>query len=82
MSGRKFCFIRFIHEFEDEHAILTEVNLEELTCITPDRISMGVERMRKGDVKIVPGHDGCFGQISLFEKSAAEEEAQGQLKLF
>jgi hypothetical protein len=38
--------------------------------------------MRKGDVKIVPGHDGCFGQISLFEESGKEEETQGQLNLF
>jgi len=38
--------------------------------------------MRKGAVNIVPGHDGCFGDISLFEKDTFEEEAQGQLKLF
>jgi hypothetical protein len=38
--------------------------------------------MRKGAVKIVPGHDGCFGEINLFEKNTLEEEAQGQLKLF
>ena len=75
-------YFHFIHEFEDEHTILTKVSLEELTRIAPDRVSMGVDRMRKGEVKIIPGHDGCFGQISLFEESVMEEEAQGQLKLF
>jgi PHP family Zn ribbon phosphoesterase len=38
--------------------------------------------MRKGQVKIIPGHDGEFGRISLFDESTVEEEAQGQLKLF
>ena len=75
-------YFRFINEFENEQNILTELDLRELLRLTPERVGLGVERMRKGNVKIVPGHDGCFGQISLFEESVMEEEAQGQLKLF
>ena len=75
-------YFRFIHEFENEHKILTEVTLSELGRLSPERISLGVERMRKGALKIVPGHDGCFGNINLFEKDTIEEGAQGQLKLF
>jgi uncharacterized protein (TIGR00375 family) len=75
-------YFRFIHEFENEHKILTEVSLPDLQRVPPERLSLGIERMRKGAVKIVPGHDGCFGKISLFEEEAIEEEAQGQLKLF
>jgi PHP family Zn ribbon phosphoesterase len=75
-------YFRFIHEFENEQNILTEISSVELKRIHPERISLGVERMRKGAVKIVPGHDGCFGDINLFEKNTLEEEAQAQLKLF
>lgn len=75
-------YFRFIHEFENEQNILTELDLRELMRLAPDKVGLGVERMRKGDVKIVPGHDGCFGQISLFDESTHEEETQGQLKLF
>jgi PHP family Zn ribbon phosphoesterase len=75
------CF-HFIHEFENEQRILTEESIEDLKRISPERVSFGVERMRKGKVRIVPGHDGCFGEISLFEQETFEEEAQGQLKLF
>jgi len=75
-------YFRFIHEFENEHKILTEVALTELMRLTPERIGLGLERMRKGDVKIVPGHDGIFGKIFLFEKETFKEEAQSQLKLF
>ncbi len=75
-------YFRFIHEFENEQNILTELKLSELMRLTPERVGIGVERMRKGDVKIVPGHDGCFGQISLFADDRHEEETQGQLKLF
>ncbi len=75
-------YFRFIHEFENEQNILTGLELSELMRLTPERVGIGVERMRKGDVKIVPGHDGCFGQISLFADDRHEEETQGQLKLF
>ncbi len=68
---------------EDVSFILsTEISSAELKRIHPERISLGVERMRKGAVKIVPGHDGCFGDVNLFEKDTLEEEAQAQLKLF
>ncbi|UCE22991.1 MAG: DNA helicase UvrD, partial [Candidatus Aminicenantes bacterium] len=75
-------YFRFIHEFENKQNILTELDLSELTRLTPERVGLGIEKMRKGDVKIVPGHDGCFGQINLFPDDTYEEETQGQLKLF
>ncbi len=75
-------YFRFIHKFENEQNILTELHVGELMGLPPERVGLGVERMRKGDVKIVPGHDGCFGQISLFSEETHEEETQGQLKLF
>jgi uncharacterized protein (TIGR00375 family) len=75
-------YFRFIHEFENEQNILTKLDLGELMRLTPERVGLGVERMRKGDVKIIPGHDGCFGQIRLFSEDSQEEETQGQLKLF
>jgi uncharacterized protein (TIGR00375 family) len=75
-------YFRFIHEFENEQRILTEASIEDLKRISPERVGLGLERMRKGKVRIVPGHDGCFGKISLFEEETFEEEAQGQLKLF
>lgn len=75
-------YFHFIHEFENEHKILTEIPIEELNRLTPKKVSSGVQRMRKGNVKIVPGHDGCYGKISLFETETHEKEAQQQLKLF
>lgn len=75
-------YFRFIHEFESEHRILTEVEIPGLMRLSPDKVGLGVERMRRAALKIIPGHDGCFGKISLFEKDTHEDEAQGQLKLF
>jgi uncharacterized protein (TIGR00375 family) len=75
-------YFRFIHEFGNEQRILIEVPVTELSQISPERVGIGVERMRKGQVKIAPGHDGTFGKINLFDNEVIEEENQGQLKLF
>jgi len=75
-------YFRFIHEFQDEHTILTEVPIDQLARLSPERVSVAIDRMRKGKVKIIPGHDGEFGKIRLFDEDKEEEEAQGQLRLF
>ncbi len=76
-------YFRFIHEFGNEHRVLTEVPIEELARLQPEKISLGVERMRKGLVHIEPGHDGFYGRISLFPAETAEiSSAGGQLSLF
>ena len=74
-----FCLVR---EFGNEYRILTEVPTAEMSRFAPERVSLGIEKMRKGEVKIVPGHDGTFGIISLFPEEESEGEAQGQLDLF
>jgi uncharacterized protein (TIGR00375 family) len=75
-------YFRLIHEFGDEHTILTKVPAAELSRLHPERLGQGIDRMRKGAVRIVPGHDGFFGKISLFEKETAEDKSSGQLTLF
>ncbi|MFW6129139.1 MAG: endonuclease Q family protein [Candidatus Aminicenantaceae bacterium] len=75
-------YFRFINEFGNEFEILTELPPEELSRINPSNISQGIDQMRKGEVQIIPGHDGCFGKIRLFEGEDQEVESQSQLKLF
>ena len=75
-------YFRLIHEFKSENRILEELPPAELSRVAPERVSIGIERMRKSKVKIIPGHDGVFGKINLFDNDKIEEETQGQLKLF
>jgi uncharacterized protein (TIGR00375 family) len=75
-------YFRLIREFGDEHRVLTEVSASDFAHIQMERVGQGIDRMRKGAVKIVPGHDGDYGRISLFEKELPEEKSSGQLTLF
>jgi uncharacterized protein (TIGR00375 family) len=76
-------YFRFIREFGNEQRILTEVSIAELSRLQPERIAQGIDRMRKGLVKIIPGHDGEYGIIRLFEgEDEAETAGRGQMSLF
>jgi len=75
-------YFRFIHEFGNEHRILTQTPVSDLGRIAPERISLGIERMRNCNVKIRPGHDGTYGKISLFNPDSSEENEDCQYNLF
>jgi uncharacterized protein (TIGR00375 family) len=75
-------YFRYIREFGSELQILTEVPVSELGRVSSERIGQGIDRMRKGKVRISPGHDGEYGQISLFEDIAGSEQTGAQLSLF
>jgi uncharacterized protein (TIGR00375 family) len=75
-------YFRYIHEFGNEHAILTEVPISQLSQMNSERIALGIERMRQGKVNIIPGHDGTYGIINLFDEDSPEAADACQLKLF
>jgi uncharacterized protein (TIGR00375 family) len=75
-------YFRLIHEFGNEQAILTEVPIDQLKQFNSENLSLGVERMREGHVRIIPGHDGTYGVIKLFDKDLEKEDNQAQLSLF
>jgi len=75
-------YARFIREFGDEHAILTEVPVAELARISPEKVAEAVDRMRKGQVTIQPGHDGEYGEIHIFGDGPQSDASASQLSLF
>jgi uncharacterized protein (TIGR00375 family) len=75
-------YFRLIREFGDEHAILTEVPVAELARVSPEKVPEAVDRMRKGEVSIAPGHDGEYGQVRIFGGNAQAEDGTPQLSLF
>jgi len=75
-------YFRFIREFGDEHAILTEVPIGELARASPEKVAAAVDRMRRGQVHIVPGHDGEYGTVRIFDGEPEADSCASQLSLF
>jgi uncharacterized protein (TIGR00375 family) len=75
-------YFRFVREFGDEHAILTEVPVAALARVSPEKVAEAVDRTRRGQVHIVPGHDGEYGVIRIFGPDPAADACASQLSLF
>lgn len=75
-------YFRFIREFGDELTVLTEVPVADLARIAPDKVADAVDRMRKGQVHILPGHDGEYGTIRIFGEEPGADSCASQLSLF
>lgn len=55
-----------IKKFGNELKILMEVNLKELNYFADNKIVEGIKLVREGILKIQPGYDGEYGEVSIF----------------
>lgn len=53
--------------FGSEFNVLLDAPVEEVRRHTTLRVAEGLRRVREGRVRIAPGYDGVFGEISIFE---------------
>lgn len=67
-------YMRMIEKEGNEFRILLDLTLDELSQITSDRIVEGIKLVREGKLKIIPGHDGVYGKISIFDRTANSSE--------
>lgn len=64
-----------------EFEILREVPIEDIKREAGYFISEGVRRLRQGQVERIPGFDGEYGTIKLFQGSELED-TEGQISFF
>jgi DNA helicase II / ATP-dependent DNA helicase PcrA len=59
-------YFRLLEKLGPELEILRRVPLEVLAREGGILLAHGIDRMRRGDVRLAGGYDGAFGEISLF----------------
>ena len=62
------CFEQMIQTLGTEFDILRNVPSEDKSC-AGERIAEGIENVRTGNVKRIPGYDGEYGKIELFDEN-------------
>ena len=70
-----------------EFNVLLSASVEDIKQYTDERIALGIDKMRRGEVTVLPGYDGVFGTIKIFsdeeKETAVQEKVSGeQMSLF
>ena len=62
------CFEQMMQTLGTEFDILRNVPAEDIKSCAGERIAEGIENVRTGNVKRIPGYDGEYGKIQLFDE--------------
>ena len=60
-------YANLIKTFGSEFGILLDISVGDIAKDFP-RVAEAIDRVRRGDITIVPGYDGEFGHVSVFPK--------------
>ncbi len=53
--------------------MLIDAPKEALSAVVDEKIAEAIVRVREGRIKVVPGYDGVYGQLVIFEEQFTEK---------
>jgi len=62
-----------IEKFGDEYSVLIDASKEALSTVVDEKIAEAIIRVREGRIKVVPGYDGVYGQLVIFDERFTEK---------
>jgi len=64
---------RLVEKFGNEYAVMMDVSKKALSEVVDEEIAEAIVRVREGKVKVMPGYDGVYGKLFIFEDTLLEE---------
>jgi len=75
-------YLDAIYNAGPEFDILIKTSIDELMSRLPEQIVEGIKRVREKKVKAIPGYDGEYGVIKVFDETQEDKAQDQQLTLF
>ena len=63
-----------IEKFGDEYSVLIDATREQISRVVDPKIAEAIVRVREGKARVVPGYDGVYGQLVIFEEGSEKEK--------
>ena len=61
-----------VAHFGSKLATLMDTPTAEIEAVSGERVAQGIDRMRRGDIQIVPGYDGLYGTVNVWPDDAGQ----------
>jgi uncharacterized protein (TIGR00375 family) len=71
---------RLIEKFGDEYSVLIDASKEAINRVVDSKIAEAIVNVRDGRVKVVPGYDGVYGQLIIFNEPAMEKSVSQRVQ--
>jgi uncharacterized protein (TIGR00375 family) len=69
-----------VERFGDEYTVLLNAPKEALDEVVDNAISEAIIRVRDGLIKVVPGYDGVYGQLVIFDEQKTERSRHARVQ--
>jgi uncharacterized protein (TIGR00375 family) len=67
-----------IARFGDEYTVLIDATREEMSRVVDPRIAEAIVRVREEKTRIIPGYDGVYGQLVIFEEGEEKRKVKAR----
>ena len=64
---------KLVERFGDEYAVLIDASKDALSKVVDEKIAEAIVRVREGKVKVIPGYDGVYGKLVIFEENFSKK---------
>lgn len=79
-------YFNLVNNLGSEFAILLKSNLEDVAKYAPEKVVLGIKKVRSREIVIEPGYDGKFGVVKIWKETpgdvSLEVSEEAQLNLF
>ncbi len=77
----KDLFMKLCMELGSEIEVLLKAELSDISKVGGERIAEGVQRVREGNIMIMPGYDGEYGKVEIWREGEGEREKEDESQL-
>jgi uncharacterized protein (TIGR00375 family) len=74
-------YYTLIEKFKDEYSVLIDAPLEALTSVVDAPLAETIVKVREGLLKVTPGYDGVYGQLTLDTPNVSSGKAKSEKRV-